>query len=105
VSKGFVRFQSRAGNPIKLGTIFIVPRSRTLQIILPFWAIGCVANWPELVEIYDENGQVKKLPIWDVTRLWQMAFLLGSFLFVGITWLLLKPRAQKREAVLDEKVR
>jgi hypothetical protein len=92
--------ETKAGNPIPVEGIKLVPFSRVLHLRLPFLHGGLIWNRPVSVLITSENGKEQLLPIHDYTRLtlWTLLSIgiLGSLL---ISWI----SRQKDRRRLDER--
>ena len=75
------------GPPVKLGEGEVTPYSRAT--IVQFPGIGLVWNRPAGVLVKRSDGSEAELPIRDVTRIAQIAFLAFGFLGGMTAWLFL----------------
>ncbi len=65
-----VEYRIRDGRPIVVGDLTVTPRCRALAVRLPFG--GYVWNRPVGV-LVERDGRVERLPIFDLTRVLQIA--------------------------------
>lgn len=79
-----IHLETRAGDPIKAGNTKVIPFSQALIVRLPGLNGGLIWNRPVSALFVSPEGQEQVVPIQDVTRQIQFAFLgvglLGSFL-------------------------
>jgi hypothetical protein len=61
-----------SAEPVTVGDITVTPRSRALVVRLPMG--GLVWNRPTAV-LVEQGGQARRIPIVDVTRIFQMGLL------------------------------
>jgi hypothetical protein len=73
------QLQTSVGQPVTVGKITVTPQSQALIVRLPIG--GFVWNRPKAV-LVEQDGQVKRLPIRDVTRILQLWLLGFSFVLL-----------------------
>lgn len=82
-----VAFENRLGQPVTVGGLTITPQSQALTVRFPYG--GFVWNRPVAV-IVEEEGQIKRIPIVDVTRVAQVAaygaVLLWALLYLVVSF-------------------
>lgn len=96
----FFQVETRAGDPIPVGDMTIVPLAKSYQVRFPGKVGGVIWNRPASVVVQTAPGQEYVLPIRDVTRQAQIA-LIGSSLLAGLlAWLLVRGRksSEKKES-------
>lgn len=89
--KDVFQWQRISGQPLAVNGLTITPQSRALTIRLPFG--GFVWHRPTSV-VVEQNGQVKRLPIVDVTRMLQLGLLVTSVGIVLAGWLVSRQRKE-----------
>ena len=87
--KDFIQLQTSTGEKITAGNLSLTPQSKALTIRLPFG--GLVWNRPVAV-LVEENGQTRRIPIVNATRLAQV----GVFALVLVSVIISAVIAQKR---------
>lgn len=79
-----VTFRTQAGQPVTRDGLTITPLSQALVIRLPVVTAGLIWNRPLSVTVESTDAPAQTIPIWDSTRLWQLALLglglLGSII-------------------------
>jgi hypothetical protein len=75
-----IQFATLSSQPIAVGDLQITVRSRALQVRFPGASGGVIWNRPIAVSVYQPDGAVEHLPVRDVTRLMQVAFLACALL-------------------------
>ena len=87
--KDFIQLLTNTGEKITAGRFSLTPQSKALTIRLPFG--GLVWNRPVAV-LVEENGQTRRIPIVNATRLAQV----GVFALVLVSVIISAVIAQKR---------
>jgi hypothetical protein len=81
--KDCFQMQLSSGTPVTVGEVTVVPQSRAVTIRFPYG--GFVWNRPVTV-LVEKNGQTKRLPVIDSTRLFQLGlFGLSFVLFIMVS--------------------
>jgi len=76
-----VNWQTRSGEPVRVGDVSVTPQSQALGVRWP--GGGCVWNRP-IALLVEREGRTRRLPIIDVTRAVQLALYGLSMVFVSI---------------------
>lgn len=89
--KDVFQWQHISGQPLAVNGLTITPQSRALIVRLP---IGGIVLQRPISVVVEQNGQVKRIPIVDITRMLQLGLLaIGA----GITltgWLVFRQRKE-----------
>jgi hypothetical protein len=88
-----LQWQELSGNPVTVGDISITPQSRVLTVRSRFG--GIVWNRPTGI-LVERGGEIKRLPVVDVTRTVLLA-LLGVSLLVTIFGRSIRERSHSNE--------
>jgi hypothetical protein len=89
--KDVFQWKQVSGQPLVVNELTVTPRSRAL--IVRFRGGGFVWQRPTHV-LVEQNGQVKRLPIVDVTRMIQLALLAAGAGITLASWLASKKRKE-----------
>jgi hypothetical protein len=92
--KDIIQFQTNTSEKITTGNVSLALQSRALIIRLPFG--GFVWNRPTAV-LVEENGQTKRIPIVDATRLAQVGVFALALVSVIISAVLAQTRSHQDE--------
>jgi hypothetical protein len=84
----FVQVKTKAGAPVRAGEISITPVARILCLQLPGSVGGLIWNHPTAVVLRTKDGEEKVLPIRDITRQAQLAFLGVIAGLLVVAWLM-----------------
>jgi hypothetical protein len=87
-----VELRSVRGQPIVLGDRRVTPESQALIVRLPF--AGLVWHRPTTVVVEQRGRAIQRLPIVDLTRVAQVAVVLGTLL-VTVVCLIVSARQQE----------
>jgi hypothetical protein len=87
-----VELRSVRGQPIVLGDRRVTPESQALIVRLPF--AGLVWHRPTTVVVEQRGRAIQRLPIVDLTRVAQVAVVLGTLL-VTVVCLIVSSRQQE----------
>jgi hypothetical protein len=64
----FLRVETRAGSPVVVNGIQLLPFATSLKLFIPFLHLGLVWNRPSSILLNRENGEELVIPIRDRTR-------------------------------------
>ena len=92
--KDFIQLQTNTGEKITAGNLSLTPQSKALTIRLPFG--GLVWNRPVAV-LVEENGQTRRIPIVNATRLAQVGVLALALVSVIISAIIAQKRSHQDE--------
>jgi hypothetical protein len=87
-----IRFEIQRGEPVMAGATQVTPQIKTLCIPLPGIAGGLIWNRPYAVEVRTSDGKEWSLPVPDVTRQAQIAFLVMGLIGVLLIGLVSRKR-------------
>jgi hypothetical protein len=82
--KDHVQYQLESGSPTTVGQTTLTPQSQVLTVRWPNG--GWVWNRPVAV-LVEQDGETERLPIVDVTRYAQLAFIAFTFVFTALALL------------------
>ena len=86
-----LNFEQKAGDPMIIGDIRIIPFAQTLQLQFPRWRSGgLIWNRPASVLVVTRDGQEQVLPIHDVTRRMQLSLFGAGILGVLLIGILFR---------------
>jgi hypothetical protein len=77
-----VQLRTVQDRPILAGALRLTPESQVLTVRLPFG--GLVWQRPTAVVVEQAGRAIQRLPIVDLTRVAQLALLLGTVLVTGV---------------------
>ena len=77
-----VQLRTVQGQPIEAGGLRLTPQSQAVIVRLPFG--GLVWHRPTAVIVEQRGQAVQRLPIHDVTRLFQIAVVLGTVMLTVV---------------------
>ena len=92
--KDLIQLQTNTGEKITAGNLSLTPQSKALTIRLPFG--GFVWNRPVAV-LVEENGQTRRIPIVDATRMAQVGVLALALVSVIISAVFARKRSHQDE--------
>ena len=92
--KDLIQLQTNTGEKITAGNLSLTPQSKALIIRLPFG--GFVWNRPVAV-LVEENGQTRRIPIVDATRMAQVGVLALALVSVIISAVFARKRSHQDE--------
>ena len=96
-SGSLFEIENRAGRPIVMEEMRIIPIARSLRVNIPGLPGGLVWNRPASVVVQTEAGQETILPVRDVTRQVQLALFAGTLVGMLSLWLATRLRGGNRE--------
>lgn len=86
--KDYVTYRLESGPPILAGDARVTPQSQALSIRgIPGWNGGFVWNRPVAV-LVEQEGQIKRYPIVNVTRNAQLGIIAAGVLLGGLAFAL-----------------
>ena len=83
--KDIVQYQLETGSPITVDETMLTPQSQVLTVRWPNG--GWVWNRPVAV-LVEQDGDMERYPIVDVTRLAQIGLMAFAFIFTLLTFLI-----------------
>jgi hypothetical protein len=92
VKTSFIRLEKCTGPATTVGNTIVSPQAVVLKVRWPFG--GAVWNYPIALRV-EQNGQVRQIPVLDVTRLVEIAMLFTAALVVLIASSIVKKNKEK----------
>ncbi len=87
---GWINIETRAGAPIQIGEMRLVPLAQSVRIQPRGVPVGLIWNRPTSVIAQTPDGAQHTLTVWDVTRQLQIRLLAAGLIGSLLIWLLFR---------------